>query len=355
MENSDNIANFDLLKIKIYTRTMFVAALVIVLVWGLSTYNGTLDRFESHLYTFFTSFCLVSLMVFKVQGLRFLRLFENIALGLVFFYFLLQYIVEIKAGLSAPALDFRKFLLWIAILYVFSFLMFPARQALQWSSLYLISISIIGIYYGFQKIGAAGLGDDILVLVQIFGSGVIYVSLLYAISMIKEKYIEAEIRSDMMSAIANTDMLTGAHSRVKIEEYLDIHISVQKKPLSVLLLDLDKLKDINDTYGHSAGDYVLKRTVELLRSNLRESDWLGRIGGDEFLLVCPSTDLAHAKNLAKRLERTISEAEFKNVGDLTISVGVSTSQPGDTSKMLIDRADIEMYSHKKRNTLAENE
>ncbi len=126
-----------------------------------------------------------------------------------------------------------------------------------------------------------------MTLVQIYGSGLIYVSLLYTISKLKEKYIEAEVRSDMLSTIANTDMLTGALSRAKIEKYLDYHImniDLHKKPLSVMVLDVDKLKDINDTFGHNAGDYALKRTVELLYANLRDNDWLGRIGGDEFLV-----------------------------------------------------------------------
>jgi len=158
-----------------------------------------------------------------------------------------------------------------------------------------------------------------------------------------------------MSALANTDMLTGALSRLKIEEYLDnyiVNIHIHKKPLSVLVIDLDNLKPVNDTFGHKAGDYALQRTVELLRSNLRDDDLLGRIGGDEFLAICPNAGLKRAKSLAQRLEKTISNAKFDNLGNLTISVGAASYQEGDTSLTLINRADAKMYFYKKKKPLA---
>ncbi len=120
------------------------------------------------------------------------------------------------------------------------------------------------------------------------------------------------------------------------------------------MLDLDKLKQTNDTYGHSTGDYVLKRTVELLRSNLRDEDLLGRIGGDEFLLICPNTDPKQAELLADRLEKTISDAEFDKIGKTSISIGIATYQTGDTPLLLINRADSKMYSHKKNKFLGHN-
>ena len=106
--------------------------------------------------------------------------------------------------------------LWIAVLYAFAFLIYPSQRALHWSFAYLFSIFGLGVYYYFSIVEYSTLGKDIIVLAQIYGSGLIYISLLYAIAKLKEKYIEAEIRSDMMSAIANTDMLTGALSRTRI-------------------------------------------------------------------------------------------------------------------------------------------
>jgi diguanylate cyclase (GGDEF)-like protein len=355
MNSTDNAVNLDHLKRKIYQTTLFIATLVLLFVWGLSIRNGTLGQGESFLFPFFSLFCAGSLIIFKIKGVRYLMLFEKIALGLAFLYFLTHFTLEIRIGLSEPALDYRKFLLWIPVLYVFSFLMFPAKQAIRWSLFYIVCIIIVGIFYCFKKSGADGLGNDVMLLAQIYGSGVLYISLLYAIAKLKEKYLEAEIRSDMMSTLANTDMLTGAFSRAKIEEYLDRHINIHDKPPSVMMLDLDKLKYINDTYGHNAGDYVLKRTVQILRANLRDSDWLGRIGGDEFLLVCPSTDQTSAKGLAQRLENAITDAKFEFIGHLSISIGVATYHEDDTPRELIDRADTEMYAHKKNKVHAKED
>lgn len=351
MKNTERVDSLNNLKITIYQRTLSTAALVIISVWGLHAINGTLIGFDQSIYPFFAFFCLLSLALFKIYGTGFLSLFENTGFGLCFVYYLSQFILEIKAGIGNSELDFRNFLLWIAILYTFAFLIFSLRKALWLSLFYIFCIAVAGTYYCIVKWGAAGLGNDILMLTQIYGSGLTYVSLLYAIAKLKEKFIESEIQSGLLSSLANTDMLTGAFSRHKVEKILDYYIAninIHKKPLSVMLLDLDKLKRINDIHGHHAGDYALRRTVEILKSNLRDNDCLGRIGGDEFLLICPNTDLDNAVLLAQRLENAVSITEFDNIGKITISIGVATYQQGDTSPLLINRADVKMYDIKKK-------
>ena len=281
------------MKIQIYQRTLYIAVPVIVFAWGLSIQKSALTGLDPYIFPFFILFCLGSLVFFKIYNIQYLRLFENVGFGLVFLYFLMQFGLEINLAINNPILDFRKFLLWIAVLYTFSFLIFPSRQALIWSLFFIVCIVLIGIYYYIIKINSPLIGNDLVLLAQIYGSGLIYISLLYAIAKLKEKYTESETRSNILSTLANTDTLTGVFSRNKIEEILKYHIEnfeTNRKPLSVMVLDLDKLKYINDTFGHNVGDYALQRTVELLQLNLRDIDKLGRIGGDEFLLVCPDTD-----------------------------------------------------------------
>ena len=353
MKSNFSVDYISYLKTKIYQRTLYIGILVIILVWGLNIANDTIEGFGTFILPFSAFFCFVSLLLFKIYGIRYLKLFEFAGFGFLILFLLLQFIEKIWVGVGKPELEFQKILLWIAILYTFAFLVFPVKLALRWSIAFIFSIVVLGTGYSVVKWGTVGLGSDLLLLAQIYGSGLAYVSLLYATAKLKEKYTEAEIRSDMMSLLANMDALTGALSRNKIEELLNFYIAninSHKQPLSVMIMDLDKLKQINDTFGHDAGDYVLRRTVELLCSNLRDNDSLGRIGGDEFLIVCPNTDLDQVNLLAQRLEKAIADAEFDNIGYRTISVGVATYHQDDTPQLLMKRADTEMYIHKKKKT-----
>lgn len=350
----DKADYFTKMKIQIYQRTLFIAVFVIVFAWGLSIHKSTLTGLDPFILPFFLLFCLGSLVLFKIYNIRYLRFFENAGFGLVFLYFLMQFSLEINLAINNPILDFRKFLLWIAILYTFAFLIFPSRQALLWSLFFVFCIFLIGVYYYIMKMNSPLIGNDIPLLAQIYGSGLIYISLLYAIAKLKEKYTESEIRSNILNTLANTDTLTGVFSRNKIEEILKHHIEnfkTKRKSLSVMVLDLDKLKYINDTFGHNVGDYALQRTVELLQLNLRENDKLGRIGGDEFLLICPNTDLDQAKLLANRLEKTIADSIFDKFSSLTISIGIAMIEARDTPQSLINRADKEMYFYKKQKNM----
>jgi len=344
------------LKMKVYKRTLLIAAVVLSVVWALHINFEPDDWILIFLLPFIVLFIIVSYFMLKTNGVRYLKPFEYTGFGFIFVYFLVQFVIEVMVSYSKSRLDFQKFLLWIAVLYTLAFLVFPLKRALQLSGVYMLCILIIGSWYVVACWGQARLENDIQVLVQIYGSGLIYISLLYAIAKLKDKYSEAEIRSELMSSLANLDTLTGAFSRVKIEELLDYYVANINKdaqPLSIMMLDMDKLKLTNDTYGHEAGDHVLRRTVELLRINLRKEDALGRIGGDEFLLVCPNTSVEQAELLANRLETNVAAAKFGNFGKRTISVGIATWQASDTAQSLIKRADDAMYINKREKLIEE--
>ena len=144
--------------------------------------------------------------------------------------------------------------------------------------------------------------------------------------------------------------MTGAYSRSKSNELLGYYISQAQKQgttFSVIMIDVDKLKYVNDNFGHHMGDEVLCQTVDLLQSNLRENDFLGRWGGDEFLLICPDTDGQKTSLLANRLKQTVVQEDFSAIGNLSISVGVATYHPDETLESLLKRADSTMYLQKK--------
>ena len=339
-----------LMKLKIYKRTLFVALLVLLVLWFQSVYSGTMDATALYVYPLFSLFCISSLLLFNKYHIRYLRLFEFLGFGSLFLYFSLHFVAEIQYSLSQPELGFQKFLLWIPVLYAMAFLIFPPKRAVLFSALFIVCILIPGITYGFVKWGSSGFENDLALLLQIYTSGLAYISLFFAIAVFKERFAEADSRAQRMASRANTDSLTKAFSRAKISELLDFYFSAastHNTPLSIMLIDVDGLKRINDVYGHVAGDYVLRRIVVLLGSKLRNYDSLGRIGGDEFLLICPYTDLHQAELLANRLENTISDNEFDRVGKVTVSIGIATSQQSLTRELMLKQADAEMYKQKK--------
>ena len=147
---------------------------------------------------------------------------------------------------------------------------------------------------------------------------------------------------------ARIDALTGLANRRALEEILASEISRAQRfahQLAVVLLDLDRFKDINDSFGHAAGDVMLRAVSRLLTSLARQGDTVARWGGEEFVVVLPETDLAGAERFAERLRRTI---EAHSVGDMhtSASCGVATMLPEDTVEELLGAADQALYQAK---------
>jgi diguanylate cyclase (GGDEF)-like protein len=124
--------------------------------------------------------------------------------------------------------------------------------------------------------------------------------------------------------LAITDPLTGIYNRRKVDQILPDEVERARRynrPLSLIMLDLDKLKRINDKFGHNAGDQALKLVAEVVRTEVRSVDVPARIGGDEFLILLPEADLEAASRVAKRVCRRISEEKNSSI-DISVSAGV---------------------------------
>ncbi len=147
---------------------------------------------------------------------------------------------------------------------------------------------------------------------------------------------------------ARIDSLTGLANRRAVEEILAAEISRAQRfahQLAVVLLDLDRFKEINDSFGHAAGDVMLRAVSRLLTSLARQGDTVARWGGEEFVVVLPETDLAGARRFAERLRRTI---EAHAVGEMrtSASCGVATMLPEDDVEELLSAADQALYQAK---------
>lgn len=152
-----------------------------------------------------------------------------------------------------------------------------------------------------------------------------------------------------LSKLASTDRLTGAWNRRRLEEALVNEMDRLKRydhPLSMLILDIDFFKKVNDEHGHSVGDQVLVKLANVLQSNLRASDTLTRWGGEEFVVLCPNTTLSTVAMLAERLRESIARATFPEVGQVTISLGVAECIVGEAWEDWFKRADAALYRAK---------
>jgi len=170
---------------------------------------------------------------------------------------------------------------------------------------------------------------------------------------LSEEVTRRRASQDMLRYLAHHDELTGAKNRRWILQQLKDLLAAysgQAGSLAVMLLDIDHFKKINDTYGHDAGDEVLKGFVTTLQSCLRESDLLGRYGGEEFLVLVPSTNEQIAMQVAERLREAIAQATYfsqtQNL-NITASIGIAlTSIQLTTSEELVNRADAALYQAK---------
>jgi diguanylate cyclase (GGDEF)-like protein len=153
-----------------------------------------------------------------------------------------------------------------------------------------------------------------------------------------------------MSQMATTDELTRIANRRKFMESL--HLELQKarrtgQPLSLILCDVDHLKKINDSFGHAAGDTAIRHVAESLRQDRAESDLPARLGGEEFAVILPDTDILAAARAAEQICTTLASTPITKVGTVTASFGVATfPDDGAEAKDLIKTADERLYTAK---------
>ena len=153
---------------------------------------------------------------------------------------------------------------------------------------------------------------------------------------------------DMLYEIATHDEKTGLYNSKFFKSVLGLELDKAKrgKKLSLIMLDIDHFKKINDKYGHLAGDKILKQLANLLQQKIRKSDIASRFGGEEFLIMLPNAAKEKAKMVAERLRKSVQSAGFKP--RITISLGVSEYKKADTINNLINKADSALYRAKKK-------
>ena len=163
------------------------------------------------------------------------------------------------------------------------------------------------------------------------------------------RYFELKRYAAKLLYLSETDMLTQLYNRLKIEKELVIQVQRAQRSnqsLSILLLDVDHFKNVNDTFGHPVGDKVLIEIARIAKESIRAYDNIGRWGGEEFLVVCPECNQEEAMHVAKRIQNGLKKAVYSTHELYTLSFGIATLSDEDTAYSLISKADEALYQAK---------
>lgn len=169
--------------------------------------------------------------------------------------------------------------------------------------------------------------------------------------VVAERTRELIVKNRELERLSMTDRLTGLCNRMRLDAVVAEEIARSNRyqsKFSLILLDVDKFKSVNDTFGHQAGDSLLVEIAQVLDSHVRETDVVGRWGGEEFLVVCRESPLDASHAIAEKLRQAIELREYEIVGGRTASFGVAAYQAGETAHAMLARADQALYRAKSR-------
>lgn len=186
---------------------------------------------------------------------------------------------------------------------------------------------------------------------------VILIIILIFNAKLRSTRAKLEESNQKLSKLSMTDYLTGVYNRQYLDQVLETEkqrVDRYRSNLSVMMVDLDFFKRVNDTHGHLVGDKILVTIAELISSSLRSTDIFGRWGGEEFMVICPETDINQACQLAEKLRQKIEQSTFVEGVQQTLSLGVADYRHPEMIKSTVDRADACLYfaKHHGRNQVA---
>jgi diguanylate cyclase (GGDEF)-like protein len=170
--------------------------------------------------------------------------------------------------------------------------------------------------------------------------------------LLEDAYSKLEEANSKLELLSITDQLTGLFNRRHFDDVFAQEIQRAARyahPFSVMMMDIDHFKNVNDTYGHQAGDFILKGVANILCSQLRETDILARYGGEEFVVVLPETGESVALSIAERIRGALEEHKFccgDNELHVTISIGVVTASGEQDDEEVLHAADDALYKAK---------
>lgn len=301
------------------------------------------DRYcDAWIHNLYIRFYLITMAAAPVYALILFLANRQRSEKAVFFLCMLFCFTMISLGMTLSVLDFHNgrnlTAVFLASLGVTVMLSGPLLAYVMCSIWLLAMFSLAYLRY-FHTVA-----DPSLIVTMIFLASLNFVFGLYA----EHIRLKANLSTVRMRDLTLHDQLTGAYNRLFLNEYIQklIHSRNRyKTALSCILIDVDHFKDVNDTYGHPVGDRVLVSLVGAIREQLRNTDTITRMGGEEFLILLPETPLEPAKTVANKI-RSITEHLNFNGFTLTISLGVCEIHENESFESAFSRCDTALYRAK---------
>jgi len=254
-----------------------------------------------------------------------------------------------------PAMTAQHTILWLylwwTLLYLFCFLSTSARRALFLSLGIFTGLVALTVPHALNTTVYDGVLSGFSALGNLYFSHLIAITVIYFLATFQQRLHRAEQAANLMQRLAFTDDLTGVANRRQMEQLIDAEIARDVRygrPFSVVIVDIDNFKQVNDTYGHDRGDIILKDLVTQMESSVRASDQVGRWGGEEFLILAPETWLQDAVALAEHVRERVAAEPLAEGHQVTVSLGAATVRPDDTVASLVKRADDALYRAKEQ-------
>jgi len=304
--------------------------------------NGTMDVEDFVSLPAVAGWCLAFTYV-AYRKPEHLRKFEIATFLFLCLHHLYRFYFIVHGKFGAGHHDLNEYTFWIPFFYICGFLILDKTMALRVSLAVFTATVFIGA--GRFWVDPSGAGAILDVILQFYISNVVYIVALYYLYYA----VEANVQSEEYQRMAFTDFLTRLPNRRQLEEWMAAEIGAvreRRTPLSVALIDIDCFKQINDAYGHDAGDAVLVRFAAFLSERIRGGDSVGRWGGEEFLVVMRRTELGDAAAFAERLRADLEREPFPEAGRVTASFGLAQLGGGEELFSLLKRADQALYVSK---------
>ena len=329
--NTFNNNEYEKLKRKIFLVTFPFIFLTNLAYWLFSPYVDHLMFVVLPCFNLYLA--LIWLFIYRQRHIRPCEIISLVVFG--FYHLLRIYSLfnQLEEGI------FNVYGLWSPLYFVYIFLVLEQAEAIGYS----LFIFLLTVALGIPHLGNPRAND---ILTQYYISTFLYILLLIFFQKIVPSYIE----SDMLRKNAYYDSLTDIANRRSLDELLRDEIKLcreHNRCSSIIFFDIDNFKEVNDEFGHDIGDSVLIEFVSLVKSSIRESDFFGRWGGDEFIVIAANQSLAEASQLAEKLRKIIASHSFCYIDHVTASFGVTSIEPDDLPQSLIKRADQALYCAKK--------
>ncbi|MGC8857197.1 MAG: diguanylate cyclase [Anaerolineae bacterium] len=328
----------DSLRRLIYIAGTLAGLPTIAMVWFYHWPENLFVRLAYPLLFFAAIFWLVGLLLprFSVVSIeRFVLVFLSLFLSSKYVFFLYT-----SPNLEAIWTEIEA-IFWVTVfLFIISYLVFHRYVALSVTFGYAAFLAVVG----GTRLGSTQ-HPLFLEFVRLEARLTAIAFLLFIFARAKDDLHASQQEAMQVRWLANTDALTQLPNRRHLSALLE-HFLIDEKGFGYILVDIDFFKQVNDTFGHVSGDEILRELSELLRSELRDEDVVGRWGGEEFLILVKEEDTNKNVSLSNRIRQLIENHVFSNGISLTVSIGGTMRDQRDTEKALFDRADAALYRAK---------